>query len=105
MKAGHRLFNRQQILVSPEALGPARDRLARNFALHLRVVVIHLVRPEALLTNMHRRHRHAVAALFAFESENEVHRVHQKRKASSHKKRLWRADSRRASSYLSRART
>ena len=45
----------KQVAIPPQALRPARDRLARDLAAHRRVVVLDLVRPEALLADVHRR--------------------------------------------------
>src|SRR5262249_10792539 len=73
MEPGLRLIDGQKVLVAPQTLRPARDRLARDLPLHLRVVVLDLVRPEALLADVNGRHRRAVAAFLAFQSEYEAH--------------------------------
>src|SRR4051812_37438436 len=82
MEPNARHIDRQQIRISPQALWPACNRLARDLALHLRVVVFHFIRAETLLTHMHRRHRHAVAAFLALESQDVAH-VDTKKETSS----------------------
>src|SRR5438105_9732954 len=74
MQAGsRRAFDREQVLVAPQAPGAAGDGIARDLAFHLSVVVLDLIRAEARLANMDRRDGGAVSALLAFKAKNVTH--------------------------------
>src|SRR5947209_4599090 len=83
MKPRHRIIDRQEVLVSPQAFGSAGDRLARDLPLHLGIVILDFIRPKALLAHVHRRDRGAMAALFTFETKDVAHvRSEQSKKIS-----------------------